>query len=287
MDNEELKLLLSEKFKECPDAVRKSIESMADAGLLCEGVNSLSEKELISRYAKINFLTESERTEIMDQIPPMEETQLRFQKDYLRVLILLQDIERTAQNFDNAMQSGDINEGYRELRIGLMAYYLSDDARQKFSCYGKDDNEIRELNKKLAPCTTFLAHLRNYIAGHLDDVVLEKTCQWGGFCMFTKQSVGDPKLMILINKFLFETGINCCIASKPADKEVIGGEIDLRYPPDYKCFMNFMSKTFDLTYKFLSKIKVAIESKLKLYEEEKEIIQRAIWAGETNFNIKS
>ena len=127
--------------------------------------------------------------------------------------------------------------------------------------------------------------MRNYITGHLDTTVLEKVCQWGGFSIFTQNTMKNPKLMILVNKLLLETGINCCIASKPADQKVIEDEIDLAYPPDYEYFMKFMSETFDLTYTFFRKIKVKIESKLKPYESLKEIYQHAIWAGATDFKI--
>lgn len=284
MKNEELKTKLREKFTYCPEAILKWLESMVDAGLLGENATSLSDEEMSRRCAKIYHLTDNDRKEIIAKIPPLDETQQRLQKDYLRVLILLQDIERTAENFDAAMKNKDLIEGFRELRVGLLAYYLSDDARQKLSRYGKDDNEIRELSKKLAPRTTFLAHLRNYITGHLDDVVLEKTCQWGGYCMFTKDAMSNPKLMILVNKFLVETGINCCIASKPADKNVIKDEIDLTYPPDYDYFMQFMNETYNLTVEFLSKVKAKIEKQLTPYGE-KEAMLRAVWAGETDFTI--
>ena len=281
MNNEETKLLLKGRFKDSPDDVRKWLESMVNAGLLDDIKTSFSDEEMVNQ---VDCLTENERKEIQVKIPPLDEAQNYLQKDYLRVLILLQDLERTAESFDNAIKNGDWNEGLRELKVGLLAYYLSDDARQKLSRYGKDDNEIRELGKKLAPRTTFLAHLRNYITGHLDDVVLEKTCQWGGFCMFTKDAMSNPKLMILVNKFLLETGINCCIASRPADKNVIKDEIDLTYPPDYDYFMRFMNETYNLTVEFLSKIKAKIEKELTPYGV-KEAMVRAIWAAETNFTI--
>ena len=279
MNDGETKRFLNERFKDCPDDIRKWLESMVDAGLLGEIETSLSDEEMANQNVKIDCLTENERKEI--KIPPLDEVQNRLQKDYLRVLILLQDLERTAENFDNAIRNDDLIEGFRELRVGLLTYYLSDDARQKLSRYGKDDNEIRELGKKLAPRTTFLAHLRNYITGHLDDVVLEKTCQWG---MFTKDAMSNPELMILVNKFLLETGINSCIASKPADKNVIKDEIDFAYPHDYEHFMQFMSETYNLTVEFLSKVRTKIEAQLKPYGERESMV-RAIWAGETDFTI--
>lgn len=102
--------------------------------------------------------------------------------------------------------------------------------------------------------------------------------------MFTKEAMGNPKLMILINKFLLETGINCCIVSKPDDKKVIRDEIDLTYPPDYEYFMQFMSETYNLTVEFLSMVKSKIEMQLKPYGD-KEAMARALWAGETDFTI--
>lgn len=284
MNVEKIKAILEKRFEDCPKAIQKQFESMVDAGLIGVDMAQLSEKEQTDRYSKICPLTAAEREEIHSKIPQLDDEQKRLQVDFIRVLVLLQDIERTAQNFDKAIQSGDFNEGFRELRIGLLAYYLSDDARKRFSRYGKDESEIRELNKKLAPRTTFLAHLRNYITGHLDDAVLEKTCQWGGFSIFTKSAMGNSALMILVNKFLLETGINCCIASKQDDKNVIRNEIDLTYPPDYKYFMQFMSETYNLTVEFLSKVKAKIEMQLKPYGE-REAMLRALWAGETDFAI--
>lgn len=198
---------------------------------------------------------------------------------------MLQDVERTAQNFDAAMQAGNINEGLRELRIGLMAYYLSDAARKKFSWYGKDDDEICELSKKLAPRMSFLAHMRNYIAGHLHDKVLEKACQWGGYCLFAQNAMNTPAQMLLANKFILEAAINCCIASKSADKNMIKDEIDLAYPPDYKYFTQFMSETYNLTIAFLSKVKAKIATQLTPYVDEKEMMVSALWAGDTDFAI--
>ena len=285
MNNPEGKAMSDKEVMDNPEAILQQVQSMMESFLSNMGRTALSDGEKTSWPAIGSCLTEKQREAIKAMITPLDATQKHLQVDYLRVSILLQDLERTAQNFDAAMQAGDFCEGMRELRIGLLAYYLSDDARQKLSRYGKDDNEIHELSKKLAPRTTFLAHLRNYIAGHLDDVVLEKTCQWGGFCMFTQSALDNSAaLMILVNKFLLETGINCCIASKPDDKQVIKTEIDLTYPPDYKYFMHLMSETYNLTIDFLSKVKAKIESQLKPYGE-KEAMVRAFWAGDTDFSI--
>lgn len=286
MERKEIKTMLEGEFKDCPEPLRRQMGSMIDAGLLDVDAAKLLEEEKSCRHALIHRLSKDEYDEMCSKIPQLDESQKRLQVDYLRVLILLQDIARTAENFDEAIKNGDFLEGFRELRMGLLAYYLSDDARKNFSRYGKDDAEICELSRKLAPRTTFLAHMRNYVAGHLDAVVLEKTCQWGGFSIFTKSSMCAPALMILVNKFLFETGINCCIASKPDDKKVIKNEIDLTYPPDYEYFMGFMSETYDLTYKFLNRIKEKIEVQLKTYDSPKEMLERAIWAGATDFAVE-
>ena len=284
MKNQEEKSVSDEKVRDNPEAIIQQLRSMLESYLSNMDRTALSEEDKSSWAAMVSRLTKEKRKAVIAMIPPLDDTQKRLQVDYLRVSILLQDIERTAQSFDAAMQAGNFNEGLRELRIGLLAYYLSNDARNKLSRYGKDDNEIRELSKELAPRTTFLAHLRNYITGHLDDVVLGKTCQWGGFSIFTKSAMTNSSLMLLVNKYLLETGINCCIASKPDDKNVIKNELDLTCPPDYTYFMKFMSETYKLTVDFLSKVKVKIESQLNPYEE-KESMMRALWAGETDFNV--
>ena len=223
MKHDELQQILQNRFKGCPDAIIKRLMSISEAGLLDRDFASLPEDEKTLRYEKVYCPTEEEYNEINSMITELDASQKRLQVDYLRVSIILQDVECTAQNFDTAVRNGDFVEGLRELRVGLLAYYLIDDARKSFGFYGKDDEEIRELGRQLSPRTTFLAHMRNYISGHLDAVVLEKACQWGGFCIFTKDTMQDLDMsLFLINKYVLESAINCCIASKGDDKKEIG-----------------------------------------------------------------
>ena len=287
MKHDELQQILQNRFKGCPDAIIKRLMSISEAGLLDRDFASLPEDEKTLRYEKVYCPTEEEYNEINSMITELDASQKRLQVDYLRVSIILQDVECTAQNFDTAVRNGDFVEGLRELRVGLLAYYLIDDARKSFGFYGKDDEEIRELGRQLSPRTTFLAHMRNYISGHLDAVVLEKACQWGGFCIFTKDTMQDLDMsLFLINKYVLESAINCCIASKGDDKKVIGvDEIDLTYPPDYEHFMKFMSETYGLICQYLAKVRSKIVSQLQLYEGKSNVFKRAIWAGETDFKI--
>ena len=121
MSVEEIKAFLKKRFEDCPKVIQKQFESMVDAGLIGVDMAQLSEKEQADRYSKICPLTAAEREEIHSKIPQLDDEQKCLQIDFIRVLVLLQDIERTAQNFDKAIQSGDFNEGFRELRIGLLA----------------------------------------------------------------------------------------------------------------------------------------------------------------------
>lgn len=286
MSHDEIHRIVQDEFKDCPKAILKRLKSIADAGLLDGDFTSLPESEKKLRCEKVYRLTPEERREICAKITELDEVQKRLQVDYLRVSMILEDVEHTAQKYDSAIDDKNNADGLRELRVGLLAYYLFDDARKSFGYYGKDDEEIRKLSKELSPRTTFLAHMRNYISGHLDVAVLEKACQWGGFCVFTKGTVQNKDWSsLLINKYVLEAAINCCIASKEGDKEVIKSEVDLTYPPDYERFMKFMGETYDLIYRYLTKVRVKIVSQLHLYEQRAEVIERAIWAGQTDFKI--
>ena len=68
MKNEELKTKLREKFKCCPEAILKRLESMVDAGLFGENATSLSDEEMSRRCAKIYHLTDNDRKEIIAKI---------------------------------------------------------------------------------------------------------------------------------------------------------------------------------------------------------------------------
>lgn len=210
-------------------------------------------------------------------------SQDKLRRDYVRAVILIHEIDRCGACFDEAINVKDVGEAFRLLRSSLVGFGILNASLPGLSVYGKDSEEVAALANKLKTQLPSLNHMRNRIAGHLDDEVIETAIKWGPD-LFAKNTIGTDGFHVLAYKYLIETAINSYVANENASK-VVGGEIDLFYPPNYEEFMGAMANACKNAIDYLGKIKDIISSKLQLFTDE-ELVRMAIIAGGVDFRLK-
>ena len=210
--------------------------------------------------------------------------QAHLRRDYVRVVLLMQDVEGSADRFDELIKSEKMAEALRELKIGFLAYYLIADSKSALCLYGKGDEKVAELWRELSVRVEFLNRIRNLISGHLDERVLDKLVHWAPD-IFSKKIVGTDAQLVLVNKYLLDVGLSVCAASDKSKREFLKHNVDLTYPPDYEDFLEFMRTSFALAMEYLSEIKSKILSRLKLYESDEEVFSQMKSAAAVDFKL--
>ncbi len=211
------------------------------------------------------------------------ESQKKIQRDYIRVSLLRQDIYGFNYSFEEAAEKNDIITCFRILKALFVPYSILYNSIKMLSIYTRDNDELSVTQKKLIPLLEFMNHLRNKMSGHLDDEVLNKVIQWEP-SLFEIEVVNQEQLhACLIYKTLLESAINTYVAG---NSKVFTTEIDVFFQPDWDCFVSFLDETYSLSVLYLDLLRLTIRPQLSLTNRE-ETVSKAIWAGETDFRIKS
>lgn len=206
-----------------------------------------------------------------------------LQRDYVRSLIILHDIEKNGQAYAKAAESKDLMECFRLLKNGFLAYSMLNDALKTLSKYTIGDEDLSSKLKGLRRKLEFMNHLRNKCSGHLDDAILDKAIQWEP-SLFTEQHVNNEHHIFLVYRTLLESAINSYMDENGKQK-YFGSEIDLFYPPNWDSFIHFMSESELASSSFLNSILEKIKSRLKLLTSHREVCKQAIYATETDFRL--
>lgn len=213
----------------------------------------------------------------------VEKTQDEIQRDYVRSLLIRFDIDRNGLAYQNAVEENDLEESYRQLKNGFLAYSLLNDALKSLSIYAAGDDDMSKKLKNLKSKLEFMNHLRNKCSGHLDDDLLAKAIQWAP-SLFTKKTMNSDHQMLIVYKTLLESAINSYLDNNNNQK-YFNTEIDLAYPPNWKLFIEFMSETSRESLCFLDSVIEKIKSQLELITSMEDLYLQAIKAGQTDFNL--
>jgi len=204
-------------------------------------------------------------------------SQEQLQRDYLRLLIIRQDIDKNGHAYAVAANAKDGLECFRLLKNGFLAYSMLNDALKTLSIYTMGDEDMVSMRNSIRPKLEFMNHLRNKCSGHLDEVVLDKAIQWEP-SLFITENVNDEHYISIVYKALLESAINSYLDENDCQK-YFRSEIDLCYPQDWKRFIEFMNECEHQSLNFIDSILTKIKPQLKLikapnklsYKLQKEI----------------
>jgi hypothetical protein len=222
------------------------------------------------------------RDDLINMIKPNEE-QIGLQRDYIRILLLEQDIDADGKAYSSAAERKDIVECFRLLKIEFIPYSILYNNLKHLGTYGINDKELILLNKELKVKLEQMNFLRNKMSGHLDDQVIDNAIQWQP-TLFSNDVIKNDGALSICYFGLFEASINSYMDDKEKQR-YFGHEIDVCYPPDWKEFITFVSDTCSLSLSYLGKLKNKMLPRIELSKTKQDLLGKSIWASETNFKL--
>lgn len=210
-------------------------------------------------------------------------SQKEYQRDYIRALIIRADIDRNGFAYSKAADGKDIQECFRLLKNGFLAYSMLHDSLKTYSKYTIGQEDLSLKMKSLRVKLELMNHLRNKCCGHLDDKILDKAIQWEP-SLFSKAFVESENHIYIIYKSLLESAINSYLDNKGVQK-YFKTEIDLFYPDNWKLFIKFMDDSQKESFEFLDGIIRIIKPNLKVIDNRQDLMIQARIAGETDFAL--
>lgn len=212
----------------------------------------------------------------------MEITQKELQRDFLKIMLIREDIERVGAMFDDSCEKHDLKEMLRILKDTFVPYSIMYDSMPVLNKYCVDNDDLSNCRKALLPRLEFMKYVRNKCSGHLDSDVLDNAIQWEPslFCEIMK---GDGTIILGL-KSLLESVFNSYLDNQRVQK-VFHTEIDLFYPPDWSLLMDFMHDIYKDSFAFLSDVLDYIEPQIVYSKTDVELLQKAMQAGRTDFKL--
>lgn len=210
-------------------------------------------------------------------------TQAEYQRDYVRALIIHADIDKNGFAYSQAAKDKDLQECFRLLKNGFLAYSTLGELLKTFSKYTVGNESLSKKMKELRPKLDFMGHLRNKCTGHLDDILIDKAIQWEP-SLFSKASLESEHHIYLVYKTLLESAINSYI-DENGDQKYFHSEIDLFYPPNWDAFIKFMSDSETESLDFLDEIITTIKPHIVMIENKEDLFLQALIAGQTDFRL--
>ncbi|MCH3993750.1 MAG: hypothetical protein LKE54_01600 [Prevotella sp.] len=222
------------------------------------------------------------REDLINMVKPNEE-QRGLQRDYIRILLLEHDIDTDGKAYSSAAKRKDILDCFQLLKKAFIPYSILYDNLKHFKTYGGNDKELMESIKKLKAKLELMKYLRNKMSGHLDDGVIDNALQWQPI-LFSNDVIKNDKSVLICYLGLFEASINSYIDKE--EQRYFGHDIDLCYPQDWEEFITFINDTCSLSLSLLGKLKNKLLPRIELAKTEQDLIEKSIWAGETDFKLK-
>lgn len=210
-------------------------------------------------------------------------TQAEYQRDYVRALIIRADIDKNGFAYSQAAKDNDLQECFRLLKNGFLAYSTLGELLKTFSKYTICNEGLSKKMKELRVKLDFMGHLRNKCTGHLDDILIDKAIQWEP-SLFSKAFWESEHHIYLVYKTLLESAINSYI-DESGDQKYFHTEIDLFYPPNWDTFIKFMCDSETESLAFLDGIITTIKPHIAVIEKKEDLLLQAAIAGQTDFRL--
>lgn len=151
--------------------------------------------------------------------------------------------------------------------------------RSSYKDYAEPASVFQPLRKQFE----LAKYLRNKFIGHIHPELLKKTVEWQPMLRNLLPSVGDPKIMLLVNLWLLETAINTYVQADGTHK-VFNSETDLMYPPDWDRFAKFLQSTIQGGIEFVCLLREHWGPKIMSSQPEQSFnLEAALQAGRTKF----
>ncbi|MFZ1789193.1 MAG: hypothetical protein WAT92_12800 [Saprospiraceae bacterium] len=204
-----------------------------------------------------------------------------YKETYFRIILLKDDIDIYHKNLTTET---DWNKKLRLFKNCFVSLDVLRDSFRHFNLLLLGEKELKAKAKNLKNRLEFINHLRNKIGGHLDEKVISKAVQWEPFIFNEGIKDNEEAMKFLIYKSLLESSINSYLNSNSKQK-VFDTEIDLVYPPDQNLFFNYVGELNCDAIDFLTDLERILKQKIEFWDN-KSLMNMAIKAGETDFNLK-
>lgn len=182
-----------------------------------------------------------------------------------------------------ALEAGTVEMNMRMVlmrHIILEVANVADLSGQSRSLY-EHHPELGELQAPHSKGFEFCKYLRNKYVGHFVPELTSKTFEWLPHANALLGSL-EPAKQVTMSWFALETAINTYVDEASGHK-IFDTETDLNYPPDQNRFLNFLGETALGAIAYVSRLIEVTLSYVNVPDMEKEWIELAIKAGETDF----
>lgn len=202
---------------------------------------------------------------------------------FLRVFLLQKELEY----FHNSLENHEeFLELLRLIRQNFICLNTFRESLSLFNNYIKVEDDLKYLTKDLRKRLELVNHIRNKVAGHLDEELLKRAAQWEPHIFSEVVATNEDFQSILVYKTIIESAINSFIDENNNDtQKYFKTEIDLNYPPNRKLFLNYLRQLNTDSIKWLKQIKSLLEQDFK-YTNLQESFEFSKIAGQTDFNLK-
>jgi hypothetical protein len=130
----------------------------------------------------------------------------------------------------------------------------------------------------------FAKYLRNKYIGHIKQELIQKSIEWKPELRYSLKRINEPGMMFIFNLFILETAINTYVNDDGSHK-IFESETDLKYPPDLKRFLIYLSSTVSSAISYLSNLASALGERVEMLDASQQKIEHWIAAGETKFEF--
>lgn len=148
----------------------------------------------------------------------------------------------------------------------------------------KEHPEPSAIVKPLRKNMEFSKYLRNKFVGHIHPDLIEKAIEWKPILYHAATRLDDPTAMLMVNLCILETTINTYIDADGKHK-VFNGETDLRHPPDWARFLDFLETTVRGGIHYLKTLQTLWGPDILPTIQDPFDLKLALKAGQTEFKF--
>ena len=153
-----------------------------------------------------------------------------------------------------------------------------------WSRYHSADSYLNTIRNKILPGLEFANHVRNKIAGHIENEVIENAVQWEP--MIFQDSIKNTGVFqrFLLYRSILESAINSYIDTTGKHK-IFKQEIDIVYPETSKLFYTYHIQLIMDSLEYLRRLKTEMNTKIIYFHGLPANFIKS--PGETEFKTKS
>ncbi len=250
----------------------------------CESMISLNSAE--KRNEKIDVFFEEMKTKgyIDEDFNETDENQY-LKSQYIKVSIIYDDLSLYDNSFYTEKGNLDsICRMYQATKNSFLPLALLKSYINGWGRYHANDANLNDLKNKILPGLDFANYVRNKIAGHIENEVIDNSVQWEP-TIFQDSIKNNGELQrFLLYRSILESAINSYI-DETGKHKIFNQEIDILFPNTCKLFYTYHIKLINESLEYLRKLKTKMNSKIIYFHGLPANLFKK--AGETDFKTKN